>query len=65
MDDLAPDEANDKQAGNKVRPAAESYALALNQIFHRLLEREFGRAAFEVELVDATGNQFPPDEEAP
>lgn len=26
MDDLAPDEANDKQADNKVRPAAESYA---------------------------------------
>jgi len=57
--------AFDASTRTLVMSAEEPAALALNQIFHRLLEREFGRAAFEVELVDATGNQFPPDEEAP
>lgn len=55
--------AFDASTRTLVMAAEEPAALALNQIFQRLLEREFGPETFEVELIDDSRFRSPLDEE--
>lgn len=46
--------AFDPETRTLVISATQPAAMTLNQIFGRLMEREFGAEAFDVQVVDAT-----------